>query len=147
MKVYRWTKLGNYYKWLHRALHLEVSIGSLIARRLYHGRDPPHVVGHIGVDSVLAAPATAIAKTCNTHHRPPATHFAQKWPARITRTSVRPTVSIPRTEHIISDLITPVRRSASLLTNDRNLQMSIQTHISCIIMCREKREKFEIFIC
>lgn len=132
---------------MHRALHLEVSISSLIARPLYHRRDPPHVVGHISVDPVLAAPATTIAKTCNTHHRPPATHLAQKWPAGITRTSVRPTVSVPRTEHIISDLITPVRRSASLLTNDRNLQMSIQTHISYIIMCCEKREKFEIFIC
>lgn len=109
----------------------EVIVGSLITGRIYHGRDPTHVVGHIGVDAVLASLATAIAKARHPHHRPPATHDAHQWPARVARTCVRPAVSVPRAEHIVGDTISPVRSSARPLPNDRNLRI-IQTHISTL---------------
>lgn len=70
-------QVGNYHKKLLQALPSNVIVGSLITGRLYHGRDPPHVISHIGVYPVLAMPATAISETCNTHHSPPATNVAQ----------------------------------------------------------------------
>lgn len=92
----------------------------------YHCRDPPHVVGYTGVDTVLAPSTASVAKTGHPHHRPPATHLAQQRSARITGTRVRPTVSIPRAEHVVRDQIPPVRGPARPLSHYRYL---LTTHI------------------
>lgn len=94
---------------------------SLITGLRYHGRYPPHVVGHTSVDAVLAPSAASVTETGHSHHRPPATHLAQQRSTRIAGTRVRPSVSIPRTEHVVRDPVPPVRGPARPLSHDWHL--------------------------
>ena len=55
--------------------------GSASAIQVDDSLDPGDIVGHLGVDTVLAALATALAETGDAENGPAAAHLAEQRPA------------------------------------------------------------------
>lgn len=86
-----------------------------------HSLYPVDVVGHFGVDAVLAALAAALAEARDAEDGPPVAHRAEQRPARVAGARVDAALAVARAEHVLRDEVVLVHLATGRGFHYRNL--------------------------
>ena len=84
--------------------------------------DPADVVGHFGVDAVLAALAAALAEAGDAEDGPPVADGTQQRPARIAGARIDAALAVAGAEHVLRQQVVLVHLAARRRVHDRHLR-------------------------
>ena len=84
--------------------------------------NPPGVVGHLGIYSILALFATPLSKRCDAIDGPPVTRLTQERTSAVSSTTVDPSASVSGTEHVVCDVVVLVDTHTVGHAHNGNLQ-------------------------
>jgi hypothetical protein len=79
--------------------------GSASAIQVDDSLDPGDIVGHLGVDTVFAALAAALAETGDAENGPAVAHLAEQRSARITGARIDAPLAVAGAKHVLRDEI------------------------------------------